>query len=96
MNKIKNHAKLLAEMIPPLSNPAGTRKLVSKTSKDSKNMQTYVNKDNGWPERRPGLKTDAQNNRWLHTDYISAPPFLTKELYKRFHKIIDPSKGEPE
>ena len=37
-----------------------------------------------------------RNNRWLHTDYISAPPFLTKELYKRFHKIIDPSKGEPE
>ena len=89
--KILHHAKLLAEMIPPLSNPAGTRKLVSKTSKDSKNMQTYVNKDNGWPERRPGLKTDAQNNRWLHSDYLNAPPYLTMKLYWLFRDVINNS-----
>ncbi len=85
MNKIKNHAKLLAEMVPPRSNPAGSRKLADNRVK-SDDMQGYIQKE--WPEVRPKVST-SQYSRWLHGDYKDAPPFLTHELYLKFKEDLD-------
>ena len=77
-NQIKNHAKLLAECMPALSFAAGGTKMTNCIPDHmSLDLQGYVN-DNWAPRpKKPGFQT----KRWLHGDYIDAPPFLTFKLY---------------
>ena len=91
--KLKNHAKLLAEMIPPLSSPAGGkalsgRKLHSSHKFDLRNSP-FKDADI-WPETRPGKSDDQQTyKRWLHGDYKDAPYRLTHKLYEKLTKISE-------
>ena len=95
MERLKNHAKLLAEMIPPLSSPAGGARL-QLFSLDGDNAQyaTDMNEDafkneTLWPNTRP-KKSDIQqrNKHWLHGDYKDAPFLLTHKLYKKIKEVI--------
>ena len=86
--KIKNHAKLLAEAIPPRSNAAGTEQM--KTGFvvcSSIDMNKWVTTGK-WISNRVGISLPDQNNRWLHGDYKDAPPFLTWTLYKNIRTIL--------
>ena len=85
MNKIKNHAKLLAEMVPPRSNPAGSRPL--KAAVSQQNLQSWSEKKE-WPDPRPEV-SKKRNKRWLHGDYKDAPPFLTHKLYRALKDALE-------
>jgi len=90
LNKLKNHAKLLAEMIPPLSSPAGGKTLGDKIAQAHK---FDMNEDEFkveplWPTTRPGKSLRQQSDKqWLHGDYKDAPFLLTHTLYRNI-KII--------
>ena len=92
MAKLKNQAKLLAEMIPPLSSPAGgmaITKLVNLGGGHSIDMNSDTFKNALlWPTQRPN-KTNEQETqkRWLHGDYKDAPYRLTHDLYQRIKGI---------
>ena len=96
MNVIKNHAKLLAEMIPPLSSPAGGRpitllkKNVLEENRSFDLEESPYKNTAFWPETRPGKSRDQQDNkRWLHGDYKDAPFLLTQPLYKKIKTISE-------
>ena len=100
LDKMKVYAKLMAEMIPPLSSPAGGMRL-KKFDNDITNpllnpnplyhrginLMNYRNTDL-WPLTRP-KKTERQqlDQRWLHGDYKDAPYLLTHPLYKKVKEI---------
>ncbi|MCL2105175.1 MAG: alpha/beta hydrolase, partial [Kiritimatiellaeota bacterium] len=97
MEKMKVHAKLLAEMIPPLSSAAGGVRLRTFVDDDerqlahrAKDLTDYRNlKLNLWDSANRPKKTDGQRNnkRWLHGDYKDAPYLLTHQLYERLKEI---------
>ena len=91
MAKLRNHAKLLAEMIPPLSSPAGGMRLKLETLPNGRafDMHLFPFKDSTlWPDTRPGKSKDQrERKRWLHGDYKDAPFRLTHTLYEKI-KII--------
>lgn len=71
MSLIKNHAKIMAEAMPPLSGAAGYFALVSVPLDNRFDLNTAPFKnENVWPTTRPN-KTLVQvsNKRWLHGDY---------------------------
>ena len=88
MDKIKNHAKLMAEMIPPLSSAAGGMSL-QKIYERNKHMTINMNEDGFknatlWPTERPKKSRDQQDEkRWLHGDYKDAPFLLTWSFIDR-------------
>jgi len=92
MDKIKNHAKLMAEMIPPLSSAAGGVKLSYLEQNEPEN---YFDMNAGsfrnlslWPPKRPGKSPDqCSYKRWLHGDYKNAPYLLTYGLYLKIAEI---------
>ena len=94
MAKLKNRAKLLAEMIPPLSSPAGGKGLTVLTDPTS-NRAYDVNeapyKNVGlWPETRPQKSiVQQEDKRWLHGDYKDAPFRLTYTLYEKIKEISE-------
>ena len=93
MAKLRKHAKLLAEMIPPLSSPAGGQRLLPRTLPDGRAFDLHATpfKDATlWPNTRPG-KSDRQqtDKRWLHGDYKDAPFRLTHVLYEEIKKISE-------
>ena len=96
MEKMKVHAKLLAEMIPPLSSPAGGKPLKENTLPSTRKIDLdkdlrYKNND-FWPDNRPKKTPDQQQKkRWLHGDYKDAPYLLTHKLYE---KIKDLTQGD--
>jgi hypothetical protein len=96
MEKMKVHIKLLAEMIPSLSSPAGGMRLKTLVDDDEKQWahrtQNLMSKEyrntNLWPTTRPN-KTERQQTlqRWLHSDYKDAPYLLTYPLYVKIKGI---------
>lgn len=88
LDKIKNHAKLLAEAIPPRSDAAGSQELmIDLEGAEACNMNLWAISPK-WPSTRTGISFSEQNNRWLHGDYKDAPPFLTWTLYKNIRTIL--------
>ena len=92
MERLKNHAKLLAEMIPPLSSPAGGKSL---SDESIPSIQMFDMQDNDfknatlWPETRPKKSSEQQRlKNWLHGDYKDAPFLLANKLYKKINEII--------
>jgi hypothetical protein len=99
MEKVKVHAKLLAEMIPPLSSPAGWVPL-TKLTEDPEKKHRAIDLDTDplykknalWPEIRLAKVGPQQaSKRWFHFDYKEAPYLLTHTLYE---KITEITKGE--
>ena len=93
MERLKNHAKLLAEMIPPLSSPAGGIALKERTVPQDRRFDMHGNDFKNaslWPNTRP-KKSDRQQSdkHWLHGDYKDAPFLLTQKLYKKIKEIIN-------
>ena len=94
MEKMKVHAKLMAEMIPPLSSPAGGVRLrkfkIEENNPDSKygiDLMSYRD-TNLWPKVRPKKTPQQQGSqRWFHGDYKDAPYLLTHPLYKKIKGI---------
>ena len=92
MDKIKNHAKLLAEMIPPHSSAAGGMELRCLKNKEPSsffdmNANSFKNATL-WPTDRPGKsRLQKRNKRWLHGDYKDAPFLLTWKLYRQIAEI---------
>ena len=94
MDKIKNHAKLMAEMIPPLSSAAGG--MESEAVRDAAESQVFNMNDNSfksvllWPTSRPGKSPkQCDSKRWLHGDYKDAPFLLTHNLYRKIANAIE-------
>ena len=88
LDKIKNHAKLLAEAIPPRSDAAGSQELmIDLEGAEACNMNLWAISQK-WPSTRTGISFSEQNNRWLHGDYKDAPPFLTWTLYQNICAIF--------
>ena len=91
MEKMKVHAKLLAEHITPLSSPAGGKALgigLIGGQKFNLNKAPFKN-ENLWDSaNRPGKSFYQQRDkRWLHGDYKDAPYLLTHPLYREIKKI---------
>ena len=99
MKKMQVHAKLIAEMIPPLSSPAGgvpLKKLVIMGGGRSNNLNVLPYKNATlWDSAKRPKKSDKQREeqRWLHGDYKDAPYLLTCQLYKQIKGI---TQGEPQ
>jgi hypothetical protein len=92
MNKIKNHAKLLAEALPPLSGAAGFSQVVSIVGTNRCfDLNNAPFKDTSlWPATRPG-KSDAQQatKRWLHGDYKDPSYLLTHTFYDKITELTN-------
>jgi hypothetical protein len=74
-----NHAKILAEAVPAVSQPAGAVPLTSEPLFDNIDMSAGYRNPAFWPERSDPEKEE----RWLHSDYLNlALPFV-HELYQR-------------
>ena len=95
MDKIKNHAKLLAEAIPPLSGAAGffasAAILKVRPSGRCFDLNSAPFKDVSlWPTTRPNKSDDQQiHQRWLHCDYLDAAYLLTHSLYDRIAELTN-------
>ena len=88
MEKMKVHAKLLAEQIPPLSSPAGGKPLINLDQNHRFNLNDYSENNNLWLSTRPKKSGSQQRDkRWLHGDYKDAPYLLTHPLYRKINKI---------
>ena len=97
LEKMKVYAKLLAEMIPPLSSPAGgirLKKFVDDDEIKLAHRAIDLDKDLAykktvlWPMIRPNKTPDQQaSQRWFHGDYKDAPYLLTHPLYKKVKEI---------
>jgi pimeloyl-ACP methyl ester carboxylesterase len=101
MKKMRVHIKLLAEMTPPLSSPAGgmrlkkfdhdpTNPLLNPNPKyhHGINLMDYRNLNLWQSSDRPGKsKPQRDEQRWLHSDYKDAPYLLTHPLYKQIKGI---------
>ena len=92
MEQMKVHAKLLADYIPPLSSPAGGKRLKDDTlDPDRKfNLMTKAfRNENLWDSANRPDKSERQRTlkRWLHGDYKDAPYLLTHPLYKKIKGI---------
>jgi hypothetical protein len=90
LEKIKVWAKLMAEMIPPLSSPAGGMRLIKFTETDTHRAQNLMSakyrNTTLWPATRPKVN-ELQYSRWLHSDYKDAPLLLTYPLYVKIKEI---------
>ena len=86
MERIKVHAKLLAEAVPPTSNAAGgTEILESDCSGIVKSVDMQDTFQSDWSQERPGITTNQREHKhWLHGDYKDAPFCMTWSLYWRF------------
>jgi hypothetical protein len=93
MEKMKVHAKLLAEMIPPLSSAAGGVPLMKLDPNRTFDLNNPPYKKNTlWPEVRLAKVGPQQTSkRWFHFDYKEAPYLLTHQLYE---KITEITQGE--
>jgi len=99
MDLVMNHAKLLAEMIPPLSGPAGSMRsdaVFKKAQSRTVDMNDNAFKNAGrWPTDRPWKSRDQREEmRWLHGDYKDAPYLLTRHLYVDITNIAN-GGGQP-
>jgi len=99
MDLVMNHAKLLAEMIPPLSGPAGSMRsdaVFKKAQSRTVDMNDNAFKNAGrWPTDRPWKSAEQKRlKRWLHGDYKDAPYLLTHTLYRRINEIAN-GGGQP-
>lgn len=73
-----NRNKLLAEMVPALSNPAGANAVNGIRANNNFNMPSLYK--NGWPSSR------AQEQRWLHSDLKTiAYPYI----YPMYDGIVE-------
>ena len=88
---MSNHAKLLAEKIPPLSSAVGGMPLdkLSGGVKTKQFDQMDFRDTELWDSsNRPGKSRDQQRNKqWLHGDYKDAPFLLTHKLYEKIKDI---------
>jgi hypothetical protein len=66
IDRIKNHAKVIAEAIPAHSAPAGSNPLHVLPLLDNIDMDTVFRDPASWPDRDDSEKRD----RWLHGDYL--------------------------
>ena len=96
MDTIKVHAKLLAEMIPPLSSPAGgmpiAKLLYDDPDEEDRAIDLMSYRDTVlWDSaNRPGKSERQQTlKRWLHGDYKDAPYLLTHKLYEKIKEITE-------
>jgi len=82
LNRIKNHAKLLAEAIPSLSGPVGGSPL---DKVKNVNMHSACRDAAFWPARDEVDKP----NRWLHGDYKNPAYAYVYRLYDQCTRIIE-------
>jgi hypothetical protein len=93
VDNLKNHAKLLAESIPPLSDAAGYGPLTRLLNPNQErafdlNTPTFAQPDL-WPSVRP-TKTPRQvlTKRWLHGDYKDPSYLYVHVLYDSITSLL--------
>jgi len=86
MLKIKNHAKIMAEVMPPLSGPAGSCAIAS-IENDNPERCHNINDSpfkslTLWPTDRPTKsRNQIEYKRWLHGDYKDVAYLYVHGLY---------------
>jgi hypothetical protein len=85
MDKIKNHAKVIAEAIPAHSAPAGSNPLPVFPLLQNVDLDREVRDPSHWPQRDDPAKRD----RWLHSDYMKPALSHVSKFYKHLvNRII--------
>jgi hypothetical protein len=91
MDQIKNHAKILAEAMPPLSGPAGWYEIIRIPFANKFDINLSDFKDATlWPTSREGKSSNQETyQRWLHGDYKDAPYLLTYRFYDKLSELAN-------
>jgi hypothetical protein len=86
--KIKNHAKIMAESMPPLSGPAGSSALATISSSTPERCHNINDPPfkclTLWPTARPTKSANQiEYRRWLHGDYKDVAYLYVHGLYDK-------------